>query len=141
VPGPWSVQEAARPRDRPSWALLAAHRGRQLEEPLAAGPSWQDTGLVFATTTGEPIDYRNLARALERRIHSAGVRRIRFHDLRHCAASFQLAQGAGLDEIKWMLGHTQRSTTAELYTPLVGTLRFAAADRADALFPRKTAHS
>jgi hypothetical protein len=51
----------------------------------------------------------------------------------------QPERGATIDEVKMMLGHTQRSTTVELYSHLLDRGRRAVADRADAMFPRKTA--
>lgn len=38
---------------------LREHRTRQLEERMAAGPVWEDTGLVFTTVVGSPVDPRN----------------------------------------------------------------------------------
>ena len=66
---------------------------RQMEERLIAGPLWQDTGLVFTTETGEPLRHTRVTKAFQRLLHTAGLRHQRFHDLRHAAASFLLAQG------------------------------------------------
>ena len=41
---------------------LRAHRLRQLEERLAAGARWRESGLVFTSTVGTPLDERNLNR-------------------------------------------------------------------------------
>ena len=41
---------------------LREHRARQAAERLAAGPAWQDSGLVFTTAHGTPIEPRNLNR-------------------------------------------------------------------------------
>lgn len=43
-------------------AAVKAHRKRQLTERMAAGGDWQDTGLVFATPFGSPLDARNMTR-------------------------------------------------------------------------------
>lgn len=127
------TDESRRDLDLPARVadLLVEHRQRQQVIRL--------DGLVFVSSTGGPIEHRNPAHAFDRRVAEAGVRRINFHALRHCAASYQLDQGATIDEVKMMLGHTQRSTTVELYSHLLDRGRRAVADRADAMFPRRTA--
>lgn len=68
---------------------LHAHRARQHAERLALGPAWDDTlDLVFRNTVGKPQDSMNL---LHYHFHPllkrAGLPRMRFHDLRHTAAT------------------------------------------------------
>jgi integrase len=77
--------------------VLREHRVRQNKERLALGPVWTDSGLVFTTTIGTPLEPRNLVRSLHALCRKAEVRQIRPHDLRHTCASFLLAQG-------WPLG-------------------------------------
>jgi len=62
---------------------LRQHRLRQLEERLAAGPAYQDGGLVFANALGAPLHPTNLRRTWLRIADRAGLPRLRFHDLRH----------------------------------------------------------
>jgi integrase len=52
-------------------------------ERLTAGDSWQESGLVFTTSVGTVVEPRNLSRTFEHLVQRSGVRRIRFHDLRH----------------------------------------------------------
>jgi integrase len=47
---------------------------------------------------------------------AAGLPEQRFHDLRHYAASFLLAQGVPMRVVMDILGHTQMATTADLYS-------------------------
>ena len=72
--------------------VLRTHRANQAAEALALGPAWVDSGLVFTSTVGTVIEPRNLNRFFDELIAKAGVRRIRFHDLRHTCASLLLAQ-------------------------------------------------
>lgn len=70
------------------WQRLkqAALRGR-------AGEKWEDTGYVFTTRTGQPIEPRNLYRSFTRVAKSAGLRVIRLHDARHGTATLLTAAG------------------------------------------------
>ena len=70
----------------PLIAALRVHRIRQLEEHLALGPRWQDSGLVFTSHVGTGLEPRNLHR-FKAMLAKAGLPDIRFHDLRHSAAS------------------------------------------------------
>lgn len=65
---------------------LTAHRSRQAEERLAAGPRWTDHNLVFPSVIGTPLDPRNVSRRFIELCKVAGLRHIRLHDLRHTCA-------------------------------------------------------
>lgn len=84
---------------------LKEHKERQDTERETAGPVWRDNGLVFTTPTGRPLDPANLTRRFRSFLGQAGLRRIRFHDLRHSTATLLLEQGVDLVVIKELLGH------------------------------------
>ena len=116
-------------------AALTAHRIRQIEERLAAGPAWQPSwDLVFATSIGTPLDARNVTKGFQALVSRAGLPRLRFHDLRHSAATLLLAQGIPPRVIMETLGHSQISMTMNLYAHVLPTLQREAADRMDELF-------
>jgi len=115
---------------------LWEHRRRQLEERLAAGPLWEDSGLVFTTPTGGPIESRSVARRWRALCHRHGLRPLRFHDLRHTAASLLLAQGVQLRAVMDVLGHSCISVTMDTYAHVMPELLREAADRMDALLRR-----
>jgi integrase len=94
---------------------LKTHQERQLEERRAAGTGWAETGLVFTTPTGNPLDPTNLTRRFRRLLRRAGLRTIRFHDLRHSTATLLLEQGVDLVVIKELLGHAHIGVTAGVY--------------------------
>ena len=82
-------------------AALRSHRTRQLEERLALGSNWQDSGFVFTSTLGTPLEPRNLNRKFDALLEKANkgleekdkLPKIRLHDLRHSCATILLAQG------------------------------------------------
>ncbi len=84
-------------------------------ERLVAGSRWQDTGHVFATTIGTAIEAARVTRSFALALERAGLPRIRFHDLRHAAATFLLAQGFTLEDVKNLLGHSSIVLTSNTY--------------------------
>ncbi|MBP8532892.1 tyrosine recombinase XerC [Streptomyces sp. MK37H] len=97
---------------------LRARRAQQRGDRLAAGKKWKDNGsdLVFTTKNGTPIEPRNLNRAFTLLCDKAGVRRVRFHDLRHTCASLLHEQGADARMIMEVLGHSSIRVTMDIYT-------------------------
>ena len=57
-----------------------------------------------------------------------GLKRIRFHDLRHSCASLLYANGVALKEIQEWLGHSNISTTSNIYTHLDYSSKVASAN-------------
>lgn len=96
-------------------SALRAHRTRQLTERLVAGKRWVDSGHVFATTIGTPIEAAAVTRSFQRVLVRAELPRSRFHDLRHAAATFLLAQGFTLEDVKNLLGHSSIVLTSNTY--------------------------
>ncbi|MGD9724361.1 MAG: tyrosine-type recombinase/integrase [Pirellulales bacterium] len=112
---------------------LRAHRARQLTRRLAAGSRWQDTGFVFTTSLGTPMDERAVHKRFKAVLAAAGLRHQRFHDLRHACASLLLAQGVHPRGVMEVLGHSQISLTMNTYAHVMPTLLRDAADKMDAI--------
>jgi integrase len=127
------TQRGARTIPLPNVAVdaLRRHRRRQLEARLAAGKRWADSGFVFTTPIGTPIDPDNLTKAFHTACDTAGVRRRRFHALRHSAATLMLAAGTPLEVISKTLGHAGYAITADIYARVVPGLQRDAADAMD----------
>ena len=98
---------------------------------LALGPYWTDIGLVFTSTVGTVLEPRNLSRLFDELVGRAGVRRIRFHDLRHTCASLLLAQGVPARVVMDVLGHSQLAITMDLYSHVMPTALREAAEAID----------
>jgi integrase len=111
---------------------LRAHRVRQLEERLLAGTMWQDTGFVFTSSVGTPLDERNVTRQFQRMLVQAQLPHMRFHDLRHSCATLLLAQGVTLNMVAEILGHSRVSTTTDIYGHVTKAQRTEAARRMNA---------
>ena len=115
---------------------LRAHRKRQLEERLTAGERWNDSGLVFTTPIGTPIGTHSLHRTFKAMLAEAGLPDIRYHDLRHTAATLLLAQGVDPRTIMETLGHSQISLTLNTYAHVVPKLQRQAAAKMDEILGR-----
>jgi integrase len=115
-------------------AALRRHRASQLEERLKVGPAWRDLDLVFANELGGPLNASNLLRRSFRPLlERAGLPRIRFHDLRHTAATLLLGLGRHPKVVSEMLGHSQISVTLDLYSHVTPTMQREAVQALDAL--------
>jgi len=88
--------------------------------------------LIFPNEIGLPLNPENL---IKREFHSAldraGLRRIRFHDLRHSYASILISQGENIKFIQSQLGHSSAKTTLDRYGHLMPNLENDAARRLD----------
>jgi len=113
----------------PLVASLRAHRKVQLEERLKEGGRWQDFGLVFTSSIGTPIEPRNLDRHFKRMLKKAGLADMRFHDLRHTAASLMLAANVPARTIMEILGHSRISVTLDTYSHVMPPAMLEAADK------------
>jgi len=112
---------------------LRQHRARQVEQRLAAA-YWEDHDSVFTNEIGRTFDVRSLRRGFQTVLRRAGLPALRFHDLRHSAASLLLAQGVNAKVVQEMLGHSAVAFTLQVYSHVVPALRADAADKMDAIF-------
>jgi integrase len=110
--------------------ILAWHRIAQDRDRELLGPDWIGSpfDLVFTTSIGTPIDDSNIGRAFQALTASAGLRRVRLHDLRHSAATFWLAAKIPARVVADMLGHSQVGLTLQVYSHVLPELRQDAAD-------------
>ena len=96
---------------------LRSHLECQLGEIEKAGGLYDDQGLVFSTEAGTPINPSNLRqRSLAPLLKKAGLPRIRFHDLRHTAATLLLLKGVHPKFVAELLGHATTAITLDTYS-------------------------
>lgn len=96
---------------------LKAHRKTQVEERIGLASLWEEYGLVFATRTGTPINPSNLRkRSFKRLLKKVGLPPVRFHDLRHTAATLLLMEGVHPKYVQELLGHANVSITLDTYS-------------------------
>ena len=100
----------------PTVATLRMHHDRQTWERRAAGARWRETGMVFTTSIGTPIDPDRLNKEYKALLIRAGLREQWFHNLRHTPATLMLRDGLPVHEVSTVLGHSQTSTTLNVYS-------------------------
>lgn len=118
-------------------AVLRAHRKRQLEERMSWGAAWVDSGLVFTREDGSPLHPQTLRWHLQRLAKAAGVPVIRFHDLRHIAATRALENGVPTKVLSEMLGHSSTGITENIYQHVLPHMQDSAAAVMDAVLGRR----
>ncbi len=113
----------------PEFATAALHEHRK--RMLAAGTPGP---LVFCDTEGNPIRKRNLLRrSFQPLLQRAELPKIRFHDLRHTAATLLLSQGVHPKIVQERLGHAQISLTLDTYSLVLPSMQKEAAAKLDSL--------
>jgi integrase len=97
--------------------LEALQRNRELQDAERAdlGDGWIESGFIFTTSIGTPIDPRNLYREFTQICERAGLGHWHPHELRHSAASLMLASGVKLQVVSEVLGHSSIRMTADIY--------------------------
>jgi len=92
------------------------------------GSLYQPGGLVFATTIGTVVNPSNLRnRSFKSLLGRAGLRSIRFHDLRHTCATLLLSRNVNPKVVSEMLGHASVSITLDIYSHLLPDMQEKAA--------------
>jgi integrase len=117
-----SLAEPKTPRSRRDVGMpptlrdaLRSHKARQNEEKLALGAGYVDQGLVFANESGGSWKADGISSLYRGIVKRAGLGPLRFHDLRHTAASLMLEEGLPITTVAAILGHANTSTTLSVY--------------------------
>jgi integrase len=132
----WALAEPKTPRSRrtiplASEAVAALRRQRTAQKAarVAAGSAWSnDLDLVFTDAAGRPHKGSNVTKDFAAALRRLALPHVRFHDLRHGAATLMLAAGLDLFTVSRHLGHSTIAITADTYGHLTSDRRRDAAD-------------
>lgn len=108
---------------------LRSHRARQNEQRLALGTAWNDLDLVFERGDGTILHPNIVSRRFKRIAADIGLPVIRFHDLRHTAATLMLANDEHPKIVQERLGHSDISMTLNRYSHVTMNMQREASDR------------
>ncbi|MGI8736006.1 MAG: tyrosine-type recombinase/integrase [Candidatus Eremiobacter antarcticus] len=120
----------ARKVDLPAITIAALRSHQKLQEPK--GP-W-----VFADINGEPLSEDRFVRNhFHPLLKKAALPHIRFHDLRHAAATLLLAAGENVKVVAERLGHSSAKMTLDVYAHALPTLQKPATAKIDEIFSNR----
>ncbi|WP_083731264.1 MULTISPECIES: site-specific integrase [Protofrankia] len=113
--------------------LLRQHRVLQAGERFERGDGWTETGLVFTSSIGTPLEPRNVNRRFDQLREKAGLPWLRLHDLRHAFASMLFSEGVPARTVMELLGHSTIQLTMNTYTHVMPETQRDAVGRLDHL--------
>lgn len=115
-------------------AKLEAHKRRMAAEQLKAR-SWAMPELVFPNRRGAVTRRTSLMRDFHKDLEAAGLSRIRFHDLRHTAATLMLQQETPVHVVSQILGHKDPAMTLRRYSHVLKGQQSVAAQKMAEILP------
>ena len=132
--GKWVWKQPKTKRSRRQIALarstmeaLRRHKEAQDVERAYLGAAWEDHELVFCTQRGRPLSARNTYRRFKQLLRYGALPDVRFHDLRHTAATLLLAGKVNPKVVSEMLGHASVSITLDIYSHVIPDMQQDAA--------------
>ncbi|HUI88659.1 MAG TPA: tyrosine-type recombinase/integrase [Anaerolineales bacterium] len=87
----------------------------RIDEELKNGDKWRDQGLIFPSSVGTPLEQSHVHKDFVKVLAAANLPRIRFHDLRHTAASLLLDHHVPALVVSKILGHSNPSVPLSIY--------------------------
>ncbi|MEV0828526.1 tyrosine-type recombinase/integrase [Nonomuraea rubra] len=110
------ASDATRPFPEVVTTALRARQRAYDTAQEAAGNAWQDTGLVFTTASGRPIEPSNFRRSFANACAKAGVRKVHVHATRKTCASLLVALDVHPRVAMQILRHSQIAVTMNIYS-------------------------
>lgn len=116
---------------------LRKQKIHQAKARLELGTAYHDHGLIFTKTFGEPLQLNNLGqREYQDILKRAGVRKIKFHGLRHTCATLLLKNGTPIKVVSERLGHKRVEITMDIYAHVLPSMQQEAAATLESMFHR-----
>lgn len=115
---------------------LTEYKGESESLSLHLGRLLKPDDLVFSNDEGKPIDPYVLSHNFARIVKKAGLKNMRFHDLRHTFASLMLLRGAKPKVISEALGHASVAFTMDVYSHIIEGMQSEAMVLLDEVLPR-----
>lgn len=109
---------------------LKKHKKRVAKERLQAEPEdYKDLDLVVCSQNGTPTNKSNIRRAFDHTIQKAGLKKIKFHGMRHTHATLLLLQGVNPKVVSERLGHSSVKITLDVYSHLLPSMQKETAEQ------------
>ena len=114
-------------------AMLKQHRAEQLKRKSQV-QKWEDRDLVFPNLRGGYLHPTHMGEEFRALLEQAELPPIRFHDLRHSAATILLSMGVNIKVIQELLGHSDIAITLRVYGHLLPSMQQEAVEKWDNAF-------
>ena len=120
-----SVRTIKLPKE--SFDMLQLYRAWQSRQRLKLGDKWHDTDRLFTTWCGKPMNPSTLTCWFTKLARRVGLPEgVTLHSLRHTNASLMIAAGTNIRTVSARLGHSQTSTTTDIYAHAIQSADAAA---------------
>lgn len=117
--------------------LLRAYKAAQAEERLKLGDRWENSGKVFTSWNGKPIHPSTVTNHFRTIIQKNNLPPVTVHGLRHTNATLMIYNGTNIKTVSARLGHSDVSTTSDIYAHAIKTADEMAAEALEDIFNRK----
>lgn len=118
--------------------ILKEHRKEQIENKFKLCDKWVNSGKVFTQWNGKPIHPDTITAWFSQFIKKNNLPQIHLHSLRHTNATLLIASGVDLRTVSKRLGHSNMTTTSNIYTHAIKSADERAAELlGDILHPVK----
>lgn len=114
--------------------ILEEHKKHQDMQKENANVPYNDKNLIFATETGEYIKVKNLFNNYKKLLIKAKIKHKKFHALRHTYATKLFENEVSLKTVQTLLGHSDISITADIYTHVMPKEKIKAVEKLNNLF-------
>jgi integrase len=114
--------------------ILEEQKLKQNKEKAKAGNSYIDEKFIFATGNGKPVRAKNLFNSYKSLLIKAGIEHKKFHALRHTFATKLFEKDIPLKTVSELLGHSDISITADIYTHVMPKQKVIATEKLNDLF-------
>lgn len=96
--------------------ILNSYRVWQIEQRFKIGSEWHDTDRLFTQWNGLPMYPDSLTKWFNKFLKRHNLRQVTLHSLRHTNATLMIAEGTDIRTVASRLGHSNTSTTLNIYT-------------------------
>lgn len=117
--------------------LFKTYKVWQLEQRIKVGDRWQDHDYIFTRWNGEPMNLDTIGKYIKKFTEKHELKPVHLHSLRHTNASILIANGVDLKTVSSRLGHSNISTTGNIYAHAIKTADAKASNTLEDIFTSK----
>ena len=119
-----------------AYQALLLQKQRQEQDKEKYADIYLDNDFVFARPDGRHLNPRQMMEHFHKFLEKYGITDVRFHDLRHTAATMMLESGISIKIVQDILGHSNLSTTADIYSHISENAKEKAMKQLEAVYGR-----